>query len=87
MHLLGFDPAVQEAVLMQVRTIVAFWEAQGYVFDPVAYEGVLLGLVPILASLCTELLLMWAETASLNVRLVGAEHLIERLREANAEGQ
>jgi hypothetical protein len=78
---------VQEAVLTQVRSIVVLWETQRYVFDPVAYEGVLLGLVPILSALYTELLVAWSQAANLSAQLKGVEDLIERLREANAEGQ
>lgn len=73
-HLLAYDPIVQEATLKQVRDMVVFWETQRYIFDPVAYEGILMAVVATVASL-------YHEGALLSSRAFAAETLNEILAE------
>lgn len=67
--LCGQDTLVQTCVLIHVRAAVVFWETEGYVFDPVQYEGVLNGLVPTLASLSNEMLRIQGENEALGLML------------------
>lgn len=83
--LLEHEPEVQSAVLTQVRAVVVFWETQRYVFDPIAYEGILRAFVPTLAPLYAEVLRLERERGRDRDRLQGAEVLLAALNHRIAE--
>jgi hypothetical protein len=56
---------IQTAVLAQIRTVVVFWETSRYVFDPVAYEGILDALVATLIPLYQTITAGRAEAVAL----------------------
>lgn len=84
-HLSDYAPEIQTAVLTQVRSTVVYWETRHYVFDPIAYEGLLNGLVPTLAPLYAEVFRLQVANASLRSRLAGADHLIKSMGTTIAE--
>lgn len=84
-HLSNYNPNVQTAVLTQVRALVVFWEARGYAFDPIAYEGLLNGVVPTLAPIFAEVVRLRAENASLSVRLATADILVRSMGDTIAQ--
>lgn len=71
---------VQVYVLTQIRAIVVYWETQRYVFDPVAYEGILNAFVVNFAPLAAEIQRLNGDVAILQSQLLGADILIRTLR-------
>ena len=61
----GRDPLLQEAVLTNLRAILAFWEENGYHLDPVTFEGVMVSFVVTLIPMHEQ---MW-ELVQSNARL------------------
>jgi len=83
-QLSDYEPDVQMAVLTQIRAMVVYWEKQ-HVFDPIAYEGLLNGLVPVLTLLYAELGRLRSENARLSALLAGADYLIKDMGETIAQ--
>ncbi len=83
--LVGEDPLIQDAVLRQVRVMVVYWESQRYVFDPVAYEGILDAVVATVIPLIKEAAVLRLTSKELASRVAGAEILIESMTETISE--
>lgn len=78
---------IQQAVLAQVRSMVVYWETQRYVFDPVAYEGILDVIVAACIPMFQEIVKLRGDVAILSSRLAGAELLVESLNTSLAQMQ
>lgn len=83
--LVHVEETIQTAILRQVRVLVVYWETQRYVFDPVAYEGILDAVVATLIPLYRENIAHRLAGQDLANRLAAAEILIESMTQTMAE--
>lgn len=84
-HLVTVPDYIQNAVLRQVRVVVVYWETQRYVFDPVAYEGILDAFVATLVPLYTETVKLRQVNSELASKAAGQEILIEGMTRTISE--
>lgn len=77
--LMECDSDIQTAVLMHIRALIVYWETQRYVFDPIAYEGVLMGVVAMLIPLHADLISLKMNIRGLSFQLAEADDLIRRM--------
>ena len=83
--LMDTDPIVQTAVLTHLRSMLVYWERGGYDLDPVAYEGVLNALIPVVGSIYKELFSALDANHGLKLLLQEQTNLIADLADKKPE--
>lgn len=77
---------VQLATLRQVRAAMVFWESNGYAFDPIELEGILVALVSSLAPLHDGLRQNSIDISLLKGQVMAAEIILGGLRKQPGGG-
>lgn len=79
------EPLVRQAALVSLREVITYWEDQRQVFDPIAFERILDGLVAVIVPLLMEIKERVAYAQRLEARVAGADILIAAMSETISE--